>query len=159
MPFLVHDLREKFSFLSPFEWALSFPFHPFFRDPHGKIALAEKQRLRLKGWMRPSEFLEEPTVIKDVDSGTIKQTVISDCSFVSSLSIAARYERRFGKRLVTRYPLFFLDKSPSFQYYLSPGHARTAGVQPVREVHDQVPPKRGLEEGEPVLVARDPSPR
>ncbi|CAJ0942281.1 unnamed protein product, partial [Mesorhabditis belari] len=89
VPFLSQDLREQFHFTLPFT------------DKHGKLALTEKQVKRLKGWARASEIIKEPTVIKRIDSGTIKQTVISDCSFVASLAIAARYERRFGKQLVT----------------------------------------------------------
>uniref|UniRef100_F1KU58 Calpain-7 n=1 Tax=Ascaris suum TaxID=6253 RepID=F1KU58_ASCSU len=90
VPFLEVDLKERFGYPAPFT------------DKHGLLALAEKQKQRLKKWMRPSEIMQSPTIIEQVDSGTIKQTVVSDCSFIASLSISARYERRFGKRLVTR---------------------------------------------------------
>ncbi|PAV79517.1 hypothetical protein WR25_08319 [Diploscapter pachys] len=89
VPFLSYDLQEKFHLTLPFT------------DKEGKIALSEKQKKRLKGWLRPEEIFETPTLVKCIDSGTIKQTVVSDCSFVSSLSIAARYERRFNKQLIT----------------------------------------------------------
>ncbi|KAK6050856.1 calpain family cysteine protease, partial [Cooperia oncophora] len=72
-----------------------------FTDKDGKLSLTEKQKKRIKAWLRPHEIFEEPKLIGTIDSGTIKQTVISDCSFVASLSITARYEKRFGKQVIT----------------------------------------------------------
>ncbi|RCN44943.1 MIT domain protein [Ancylostoma caninum] len=89
VPFLSVDLKEKFNYTIPF------------CDKDGKLSLTEKQKKRIKAWLRPHEIFEEPKVIGNVDSGTIKQTVISDCSFVASLSITARYEKRFGKQIIT----------------------------------------------------------
>lgn len=58
--------------------------------------------------MRPDEYTESPTVISCVDSGTIKQTIVSDCSFIASLAVSARYENRFGKRLITKLESIFI---------------------------------------------------
>lgn len=71
-------------------------------DKDGLLALSEKQKSRLKAWMRPDEFCSAPVLIDKVDSGTIKQNLVSDCSFVASLAIAARYERRFNTPLITK---------------------------------------------------------
>ncbi|KAK5981260.1 Calpain catalytic domain-containing protein [Trichostrongylus colubriformis] len=89
VPFLSVDLKEKFNYSIPFT------------DKDGKLTLTEKQKKRIKAWLRPHEIFEEPKLIGTIDSGTIKQTVISDCSFVASLSITARYEKRFGKQVIT----------------------------------------------------------
>nr|CAD2175334.1 unnamed protein product [Meloidogyne enterolobii] len=73
-----------------------------FTDKDGLLPLSEKQKKNLKGWLRFNEFIkDEPKIIDKIDSGTIKQTIVSDCSFVASLAIAARYERRFGIKLIT----------------------------------------------------------
>ena len=44
-----------------------------FKDPAGLPALAEKQKARLKGWMRPTELCEDPRMVYLISSFTIKQ--------------------------------------------------------------------------------------
>lgn len=89
VPFIAADLRERFAFPLPFS------------DGHGKLALSAKQRQKLTSWARPEEFIREPTMIQLVDCYSVKQTVVSDCSFVASIAIAAQYEKKFKKRLIT----------------------------------------------------------
>ena len=89
VPFLSVDLREKFAFPVPFT------------DRHGKLTLAPKQKNKLVKWVRPEEYMSQPTVLLMVDCYSVKQTVVSDCSFVASIAISAQYEKRFGKRLIT----------------------------------------------------------
>lgn len=104
---------EVLSKTSNINGKLYVPFHKYdianefkgqqgkFTDPDGKIGLTQKQKMKLKTWKRASDLFEHPTIIQSIDCHTIKQTVISDCSFISSLSIAALYEKRFKKQLVT----------------------------------------------------------
>ncbi len=89
VPFLTVDLRERFAFPMPFT------------DRDGTLALAPKQKAKLVKWARPDEYMSAPTVLQLVDCFSVKQTVVSDCSFVASIAISAQYEKRFGKRLIT----------------------------------------------------------
>ena len=90
LPFIQSDLiREKFAF--PVAWS----------DPGGKLSLSPKQRQRLRSWCRPDEFIPSPKMIVLVSELSVKQTVVSDCSFVASIAIAAQYEKRYNKKLVT----------------------------------------------------------
>ncbi|XP_063233327.1 calpain-7-like [Bacillus rossius redtenbacheri] len=91
LPFMSVDLDEKFQYKLPFS------------DRDGLLALSPKQRRDFSRWARPADFCKEPVMVAGqfVDCFSIKQTVVSDCSFVASLAVSALYERRFGKRLVT----------------------------------------------------------
>ena len=96
LPFIRADLlKERFAF--PVPWT----------DPAGKLSLAPKQRQRLKGWCRPDEYIANPKMIEIVDCYSVKQTVVSDCSFVASIAIAAQYEKKYRKRLVTSITYFW----------------------------------------------------
>lgn len=74
----------------------------FFRDQHGLITLSSKQQSGFVKWVRPSDFLNDPTMIIAVSCFPIRQTCVTDCSFVASMAVAAQYERRFKKRLITK---------------------------------------------------------
>ena len=90
VPFLSGiDLRERFAYPMPFS------------DAHGKLALSPKQKAKLVKWARPEEFMSNPCVLYKVDCYSVKQTVVSDCSFVASIAISAQFEKRFGKKLIT----------------------------------------------------------
>ncbi|KAE8596892.1 hypothetical protein XENTR_v10016272 [Xenopus tropicalis] len=89
VPFMSVDLRERFAFPMPFS------------DKMGKLALSPKQKAIFSRWVRPDDITNNPTMIYTVSSFSIKQTIVSDCSFVASLAISAAYERRYNKKLIT----------------------------------------------------------
>lgn len=89
VPFMSVDLRERFAFPVPFS------------DKCGKLALSPKQKAIFSRWVRPDDISNNPIMIYTVSSFSIKQTVVSDCSFVASLAISAAYERRYNKKLIT----------------------------------------------------------
>eukprot|EP00899_Mesostigma_viride_P008850 jgi/Mesvir1/17967/Mv22635-RA.3 len=85
-----------------------------FTDPDGLLPLSQKQRRHFGAWRRPSEIVKlaaarapgmgggiGPCLIQHVSAFAVTQTLVSDCSFVSSLAVTAAYERRFHKRLIT----------------------------------------------------------
>ncbi|CAL1539156.1 unnamed protein product, partial [Lymnaea stagnalis] len=89
VPFLAVDQKERFAY----------PEH--FNDKDGKLILSPKQKQQFEKWARPETFCDEPKVIYAISSFSIRQTVVSDCSFVASLAISAQYEKRFRKKLIT----------------------------------------------------------
>ena len=90
VPFMSIDLTEKFQFAIPFT------------DKDGFLALSPKQKKDFHRWVRPDDICKDPCVLyREPDYYSIKQTIVSDCSFVASLAVSASYERRFGKKLVT----------------------------------------------------------
>lgn len=74
------DLQERFIYSLPFS------------DKHGKLSLSPKQTKGFSGWARADELFPNPKVIEHIDCLSIKQTVVSDCSFVASLAVIWDYE-------------------------------------------------------------------
>lgn len=89
VPFLKVDLHERFAFPQPFE------------DSFGTLKLAPKQAKHLARWARPSEIMSDPKMVVVLSYFSIKQELISDCSFVASLAVSVQYEKKFNKRLIT----------------------------------------------------------
>eukprot|EP00750_Incisomonas_marina_P001804 INCI11673.1.p1 GENE.INCI11673.1~~INCI11673.1.p1 ORF type:complete len:668 (-),score=115.51 INCI11673.1:621-2456(-) len=92
LPWMKTDIHEQFSFSEPF------------CDPDGLLPLSSKQKRHFGGWRRPSDFvrsLADPVMIERLCAMSITQDNVGDCSFVSSLCMAAEYERTFKRQLVT----------------------------------------------------------
>ncbi|XP_066246595.1 calpain-7-like [Euwallacea similis] len=91
VPFMSIDLNERFQFSIPFT------------DKDGYLLLAPKQKKELYKFVRLQEISPDPCIVHGTFPNYlhIKQTVISDCSFVASLAVSAHYEAKFGRKLVT----------------------------------------------------------
>ena len=50
----------------------------------------------------PFQISRSPTLIQHFTFESITQTLVADCSFVSSLAVCAAWERRFGRTLISR---------------------------------------------------------
>ncbi|ORE22938.1 cysteine proteinase [Rhizopus microsporus] len=83
------DLKEQFSYPTKF------------LDPMGSLALSEKQQEKFGGWKRPCDIMRHPKLICCISSTSIIQDIVTDCSFVASLCVAAAYEQKFKKQLIT----------------------------------------------------------
>lgn len=105
VPFMDIDLSERFKYAIPFT------------DKDGLLDLSPKQLREFNRWVRAEDICQDPCIILGThpDYYSIKQTIVSDCSFVASLAVSALYERKFGKRLVTSiiYPRT-RDKTPMY---------------------------------------------
>ncbi|KAK0174924.1 hypothetical protein PV327_010631 [Microctonus hyperodae] len=91
VPFMSVDLTEKFK------------SQTLFTDKDGFLELSPKQKIDYARFSRPRDVFNEPKMLMGhyVDYFSIKQTVVSDCSFVASLAVSAQYEKKFGHRLIT----------------------------------------------------------
>eukprot|EP00960_Hanusia_phi_P049971 759911-Hanusia_phi.AAC.9 len=73
-----------------------------FKDPAGLPPLSQKQKREGAVWARLSQIYSNPVVIKQFTYENITQTLVGDCSFVSSLAVCASWERRYGRTLISR---------------------------------------------------------
>jgi calpain-7 len=98
-----------------------FRFDHAFCDPDGLLPLSAKQIAAGAVWRRPREFISagspdttaegaaeggdsdknKPTMIELVSPLSIRQDLVSDCSFVCSLCIASAFEVKFRRKLIT----------------------------------------------------------
>lgn len=105
VPFMSVDLSERFQFSIPFT------------DKDGPLTLSPKQKRDFYKFVRIGELSSDPCIVHGSAPSylSIKQTVVSDCSFVASLAVSASYEKRFGRKLVTAiiYPQS-KDKKPLY---------------------------------------------
>jgi calpain-7 len=102
LPFISEDLGQDFNALKPGQASYQETLLP----------LALKQQACFGGWARPLRICEagaqykkrgvRPRMIVNVSPYSIRQTLIGDCSFVSSLAICAYYETTFQKKLITK---------------------------------------------------------
>ncbi|XP_055947914.1 calpain-7-like [Argiope bruennichi] len=89
VPFMSIDLKERFAYPMPFS------------DRDGKLALSPKQRAVFNKWVRLEDISSKPVLIEVIDCFSLRQTIVSDCSFVASLAVSALYEKRFKKKVIT----------------------------------------------------------
>ncbi|XP_042899738.1 calpain-7 [Parasteatoda tepidariorum] len=89
VPFMSIDLKERFAYPLPFS------------DKDGKLALSPKQKISFARWARPEDISSKPVLIELIDCFSIRQTIVSDCSFIASLAVSALYEKRFSKKIIT----------------------------------------------------------
>lgn len=75
-----------------------------FKDPEGLPKLSDKQKKHGAVWARPAQFIKtvKPEIIKRFTYHSILQTLVGDCSFVSSLAVCASWEHRFKQTLISR---------------------------------------------------------
>ncbi|TMW58240.1 hypothetical protein Poli38472_011828 [Pythium oligandrum] len=91
-----------------------------FVDPDGLVPLSAKQVRKGASWLRPSEYAQLcgflPVMIDTISPHVVKQDIVTDCSFVASLCIAAAYEQRFHKPLITNiiFPVDPRTKQPMY---------------------------------------------
>lgn len=92
LPWMEVDLDETFA------------FEQLFTDPDGLLTLSTRQASKFAAWRRPHQFCVVKgglKLINTISPYSIKQDLVTDCSFVASLCITAAYERRFNKRLIS----------------------------------------------------------
>ncbi|GIY99462.1 calpain-7 [Caerostris extrusa] len=89
VPFMSIDLKERFAYPMPFS------------DKDGKLALSPKQKAVFSKWVRLEDISPKPVLIELIDCFSLRQTIVSDCSFVASLAVSALYEKRFRKKVIT----------------------------------------------------------
>jgi calpain-7 len=72
-----------------------------FQDPDGILSLSEQQKKHFYSWRRPHEIMKDPKIISTLNVENVTQNIVSDCSFVASLIVAAIFESKYQKKLIS----------------------------------------------------------
>lgn len=87
LPFTDEDYKDVSSGVKEFESPL--------------LQLSSKQQEIFSAWLRPRQLSTRPSIVFLVSPLSIQQSVITDCSFVASISVAAHHEHTFKSRLIS----------------------------------------------------------
>ncbi|GBG33883.1 Calpain-7 [Hondaea fermentalgiana] len=93
---------EPWDMASSESW--KFDFKEPFCDPDGNLRLSAQQREHCAGWARPRQIWpgQRPRVLAKTPSpGDVVQDYVTNCSFVSSLCLAAYHERKWGRKFIS----------------------------------------------------------
>ena len=95
-------IYRPFQSLDASDVSQSPPGRPF-EDPDGLPALSAKQDVVFRSWRRPQELvgISGARMVVELGSEHVRQTIVSDCSFVASLCLMADYERTHRRRVIT----------------------------------------------------------
>ena len=96
LPWSEKDIAtETFSFLGE-----------LFTDPDGLLSLTVEQKRLFSRWARPHQFMPRDRAPKlfvgTVSGKSVKQSVVGDCNFLAAAIVAANYENRFKKAVITK---------------------------------------------------------
>jgi calpain-7 len=137
------EKREKFKYDRPF------------CDPDGLLPLSKKHVDSGAVYRRPREFIADaaasfglaygndlkPVMIESINPLSITQELVADCSFVCSLCIAAAFEAKFRKQLITK--IIFPQSTRGIPVYNASGKYLVKlyvnGVQRKVVVDDRLP--------------------
>ena len=93
LPYLpVDDQKEQFAYQTQYNDS---------DIPEGVLGLSQEQISIFHKWMRISELSDKPQIMGTLSPIAVRQTLVSDCSVIASLIVAADWERKYFRPLIS----------------------------------------------------------